>query len=403
MPSTWQFGQIEHALRAPNVPDVLEQFDACAFGRAVQGLDQVAASGDTLFVAPRNSLPNWRDRFGDTQSFAALEELPSILRGRQAVEPQNVVGDRVSFIIPVVHPSGGNIKDYNAVEWLLKQTIRSCLSQSHDDISVIVMCHKIPAWGDAMGSKVTFVLLGDGPEWTENVLDVREDKGKKHLLGAHLALTNHRARAVMFLDGDDLVRRDFAQQALSAMGQSDEGLVVTRGFHAALQTNGAGFSLTAALRIDEFHHTCGSCRIFLAEMLADRINRWWPDFLSLPLFDDTATLYTPDFARFLDKAKNSAENEFGLLRVLGRHAAQSMVAELTPWRSPLVAKGCGHGNHDGPRKGDVHWKRCVGAADLAEFADDFALDPAELAMEADSKMTLYARAIAPFNLIKRLI
>lgn len=402
LPSRWQQKEMNKALARPHVPDVLEQFDACAFPRAVKGLDHVLAGQNTVFVAPDKRLPNWRNRFGASQNLLALDELEPFLADTVPRLRESSPSNQLCFVIPLVHPNGKKVSDYNAVESILKHTIRSCLRQTHQNISVIVVCHKTPEWAAGLDARVSFVVLNDGPEWTAADLEVCEDKGAKHLLGAQIALTKHHAHAVMFLDGDDFLHKDFARLALAALPKNGDGLVVTRGFHAALQPNGAGFALNAALQVDEFQHTCGSCRVFAADVLADRMTRWWPHVLTTNLVSDASTVLADGYAQFQAAVADTKGNEFGAVRILGRHAPRSMLAELTSWAVPVVAKGCGHGNHDGPRKGEVHWNRSVGAADLAEFASDFSLDGADIDRVADPTLTRRARAVAPFNRLKRL-
>ncbi|MGR3635925.1 MAG: hypothetical protein ACU0BK_08355 [Shimia sp.] len=402
LPSVWQQNELNKALIGTIVPDVMEQFDACAFPRAVNGLDHVVAEKDTVFVAPNKRLPNWRNRFGASQNLLALEDLDAFLADMPRQPPAQSSSDRLCFVVPMVHPHGRKVSDYNTVEAILKQTIRSCLLQTHKNISVIVVCHSRPEWAGELDARVSFVVLNDGPEWTAADLDVREDKGAKHLLGAQLALTKHQARAVMFLDGDDFLHKDFARLALKALPKDGDGLSVSRGYHAALQRVGARFSLKAALQVDEFQHTCGSCRVFAAQVLADRMIRWWPRALTTDMFSDGLELLTDGYAQFQCVLADTKGNEYSTVRILGRHAPRTMLAELTSWSVPLVAKGCGHGNHDGPRKGEVHWNRCVGAADLAQFASDFSLEEAEFDFAADPSLTWRARAVAPFNRLKRL-
>lgn len=403
MPSPWQQSQIDAALTTANVPNVLEQFDAIAVSRAVAGLDQIVMRPNTVFIAPQNRLPNWRNRFGEAQPMAALETLVDVLATPQPEAGYSAKGKRLAIVIPLVHPHGAKVQNYATIERILQQTVRSCMAQSHKDVVVIVLCHRLPDWADAFDDRLFFVLLGDAPQWTTPAPDVREDKGTKHLLGAQLALTRFASRAVMFLDGDDFLHRDFAKTTLSALAQGKDGLVITRGVHAALQSKGEQFALTAAINVDGFHHSCGSCRVFSADVLADRATRWWRDFLSADLFSQDHSLTGPAVADFFKVVTQSRANEFGLLRSLGRHRDKSMVAELTPLPEPLVAKGCGHGNHDGPRSGDIHWHRATGTASLEDIASEFSLDPRLIQITPIAHhWQRRARLMVPINRFKRL-
>ncbi|MCP4823747.1 MAG: hypothetical protein GY892_06460 [Shimia sp.] len=402
VPSDWQKQQMEAAMTGKTVPDVMEQFDACSFSRAVQGLDQVVARPDTVFVSADRHLPNWRNRFPDEQAIIPLTALPDALAEQSAVQSLTPKVDRLAFVIPVAHPNGEKINNYNSVERILKQTVRSCLSQSHADVVVIVLCHRTPSWVSEFDDRLVVVNLGDGPEWTTGTPDVREDKGKKHLLGAQLAIKHYQASAVMFLDGDDFVRHDFAKTVLGKMTGATEGLVITRGVHAALNAQDNGFGLNLALKIDGFHHSCGSCRVFKAPVLADRMLRWWPAFMTVDLGLGQKNPDQAAMDAFFQRTKQSHDNEFGLLRILGRHRAKSMAAELTPLAMPLVVKGCGHGNHDGPRHGDVHWHRATGMADLNDIMTLFSLDPAGFHPKAQQPFHWRVLLAAPYNRLKRL-
>ncbi|TCL09417.1 hypothetical protein BXY66_1464 [Shimia isoporae] len=409
VPSKWQLGRMQTGIGLRTGPNVLEQFDACSFPRAIKGLNAVLrASNGAVFVSKEKRLPNWKDRFGSEQFIISLDDFEKKQPSKTTTQAGLALEGPFAFVIPVVHPSGKKLIDYNAVERILQQTVRSCLLQSETNVAVVVVCHRVPDWADNLDLRVHFLVLGDDREWTASPLDVREDKGAKHVLGAQFALSQLNASSVMFLDGDDFVRSDLVSTVGNRLGSVNDGVVISSGLHAALKRTDKGFSLDAAIRVFGFHNTCGSCRVFRGAVLADRMRRWMSDIFELTFFEQAEAFGSfsnraADMRAFFDQIERTGNNEFGLIRCLGRHAARSMIAELDNLSEPLVAKGCGHGNHDGPRKGEVHWNKCIGQMDSTEFAKSFSIDPEIITTNSpDVGLVRRSQILAPFNRAKRL-
>ena len=67
-----------------------------------------------------------------------------------------------------------------------------------------------------------------------------------------------------------------------------------------------------------------------------------------------------------------------LAHAIGRHVAQEQFFRFSDVDWVAAAKVCGHGNHSGPAKGSVHWKRVVRSINGKAFAAEFGL-PDEMA------------------------
>lgn len=55
--------------------------------------------------------------------------------------------------------------------------------------------------------------------------------------------------------------------------------------------------------------------------------------------------------------------------LLGQHVHHWPPFQLAEYPTLGAAKGCGHGNHDGPRRGAVHWERVVARYSLSAARD----------------------------------
>lgn len=262
-----------------------------------------------------------------------------------------------AFIIPIVHPDGKNVEDYGVVEDLLFLTTTSLLAQTHANIAVVVVLHRMPAWAnDKVDPRLHFLLLPEHPLCAVNTWPVGEDKGLKYFLALEYA-RRLGCRAVMPMDGDDFVDISLVRTVL-AQEPTNEVLLITQGWFLALGNDEGPVQIDAAFENVRFHESSGSCRVFWMEPLVELLTEVTdtpPDTLQHP--DGTVT----DEAIVWANAKPGHRQErLGLLQMLGTHVRQSEMFTPRPLKGPLAAKGCGHGNHDGPRAGGIHWTKLVG-------------------------------------------
>jgi hypothetical protein len=301
------------------------------------------------------------------------------------VQPGYQTPTRLAFAIALVHPDAPTVSDYTRVEAILRETLASLTAQEGVEARVVVVGHRRPDWHDEVANKVIFLTLPNHSAFA-HWRDAREfdrakttlDKGIKWSIGLAYALKAFAPHFLLPFDGDDFARRDLGQRIASRaknLGKRD-GFLLTGGYHAALLPRDTGFDVGAVIRVLDFHSTCGSCRVFAADPLARRMADFLPGFSSLAL----ETMVTPDGvlgATFTDgivaaaQAQNEDPNSF--FRTLARHVAQDCQFKFLPLTAPLVAKGCGHGNHVGPRAGAVHWHRALKRVPVEAFLSRFGL------------------------------
>lgn len=309
------------------------------------------------------------------------EPFPSVKPGyRTAARVVKTEAPVFAFVMPVVHPDGPKINDYKSVEAVLELTVRSLLRQSHSDVHVVVVCHRAPEWATELGKRVHFLTLGNLDGFEPNRSDVQIDKGMKYLIGSAFALDRLKATHVMLTDADDFAQVELVE-TLSGPGAPPpgrDGWIVTRGYHAALRKTQAGFQLLGTFPVREFDRSCGSCRIFLGASLEHQIAGVSEGILRLAEAMSPSDVTQPVplalASHVVEITLPVADQPDSLQRLLGRHVRQAPFLDLARVAKPLMAKGCGHGNHDGPRKGEIHWDRVTGVADSRRFAETFGLD-----------------------------
>lgn len=284
----------------------------------------------------------------------------------------------LTFVLPLVHPDGEKVDEYGVVEAILRETLTSLTHQQGAEIRVVVVCHKAPAWRDDFALQVTFLTIGDHPGFAANHNHVQVDKGMKYVLGTWYALQHHAPALVMLMDGDDFVRADLSRTLLDRPDPTpfDDGFLLATGYHAALRPAAGGFLLEAALNVKDFNDTCGSCRVFRAQSLRKSILAFQPDLAGLKPGEMAGTDGTLR-KNFIDRVTTAAEplrnDQDGLIRVLGRHVRQKKHFDFARVTEALVAKGCGHGNHDGPKAGEIHWHKVTATTPPERFLHDFSL------------------------------
>ncbi len=246
---------------------------------------------------------------------------------------------------------------------------------------VVIVCHRVPEWAAQMPAHVYFLNLGNHPLLAADSNDVKIDKGLKYILGITWAKSIGMPRYILLCDGDDYLHRDLMATVLSAeadLGERD-GFIIKNGVHALLDWDNSSLKLRAAFQVKQFNQTCGTCRIFraaaltkgmttLSEQLWDLPLRWKLNKDRREVIIDASSIDT-----LFSVCRLYFDQEQGFVRLLGRHIRQSPAFDFLPLKAPLAAKGCGHGNHDGPRGGDLHWHRITAMVNNVTFVKNFGL------------------------------
>ncbi len=296
----------------------------------------------------------------------------------------------VTIAIPVVHHLHTNVTDYPKVELLLKRTVYSCLQQRHVDPRIIVVGTKVPRWFPEDDPHLLYVDVGCSDQFAGK-LDVRLDKGLKYLLSLLLSeILFGDSRLMVTADADDYLHGDVCS-AVNALDQKlahkpIDGYIWTRGLNVLVRDLGDGnLDCTAAIEIDQFNKACGTCRVFRVDRLSrladEKIHgierlRDWLSSLHLetqggPILSFPAELEAE--MRAILVAENIGRED--LVPVLGRHIRQRRIFKIRylPWVGG--AKGCGHGQHDGPNRGALHLRRKVRSIPIEDFLTSFGLAP----------------------------
>lgn len=315
---------------------------------------------------------------------------------------------RFAFVIPAVHPRHASVADYATIDRVLRLTVSSMLAQAHVDTSIVVVCHVAPPWSETCSDRVHFLVLEDHPGFAPGRNKIPIDKGMKHLIGSLYALHMLRASHVMPADHDDFVDSDLARfiTGTNAPARGSDGWIFSRGYQAVLRSTETGIELNGAFRVAGFDLACGTCRVFHARALAEHIARFDPE-RSILATDLRPERCQPVPAKLIDRVVELTDGvrdePLSFPLVFGRHHTQSPFFGLKEVRVPLVAKGCGHGNHAGPRKGAIHWRRIRGVVRLARFAARFGLadlDGMTLRPRVGRLLRSVSRPLGPFRVFE---
>lgn len=276
-----------------------------------------------------------------------------------------------AFVLPLVHPEGPKVTDYGVVETALEASLTSYLAQEGAEVRVVLVGHRRPGFLGRFGERAVFLDLGDHPGFAAGRNTVQVDKGMKYVLGILHAIHGLGAGHVMPADADDYAHGRLAARAMAREAEGD-GAILTRGLHALVHAGGDGLVLDAVFEIDAFDMSCGTCRIFRAGALLEAIGADLPDLAGADPVGDGAV--RRDILDALVAAGDRVGEDLDtVIHTLGRHVWQERRFDLMAWPEALVAKACGHGNHDGHRGGDVHWFRIRRRASRRGFLRDFGL------------------------------
>ena len=294
--------------------------------------------------------------------------------------PSNV--SRFGFVIPLKSPGSTSVDDYEVVEGLLKTTVQSLLRQTARGVCVVVVCHRIPNWETGFGNRVRFLKIETAPAGLQD-LPAWNDMAFKIMIGMLYMDRVFGPELLMHIDGDDFAHVDIAQKLLSdsrEAGDSD-GYLIERGVEVLLEHQGDDrFEVRFAVEVSEFDKGCGSCRVFRAIRILQRIRLTYPGFVAA--FDrwtietDATTTAIPSslLEAVVDEVKPDFVDWGTLVHAIGRHVRQDEFFDFRRIDWMAAAKGCGHGNHSGPTEGSIHWQRVVRVLDTTRMATDFGLD-----------------------------
>ncbi|MEO1295403.1 MAG: hypothetical protein AAFW75_06300 [Cyanobacteria bacterium J06636_16] len=286
------------------------------------------------------------------------------------------------FVIPVRNPKDDKVTDYQCIETALHETVRSLTSQTWQNTHVVIACHRIPDWSTHFGDKITFLNVDHIPVFPPNTNPVRVDKGLKYILGILYAHHVLNPALIMPMDADDYINVTLAKNLTwrSRFDRGIDGYLVKKGLHVNLRiTPEYAIKYEAAYQIKGFDQSCGSCRIFKADKLVQRLKSIAPDIIErlgqwpTKSADESVTVPVEPVIWLSDSSKSAYLTEDSMVNILGRHIRQKEYFKFSKLSAIGAAKGCGHGNHDGPRQGEIHQDKLIGEFPLAKFHQAFGL------------------------------
>ena len=292
------------------------------------------------------------------------------------------------FVIPIRNPWDHKTKNYRTLEAVALETIRSLSNQRHTNSHIVVVCHKVPEGAEALGANVRFLDVANHAAFGPNTNSVQVDKGLKYILGILYARSTLNPSLIMPMDADDFVHRDLALHThqLFEAGPSCDGYLITKGAQVRIRVNSRHkIKYQQAFWVDQFNKSCGSCRVFNAKRLYDRLTAIDPDILESfepwnePDPPNALRVAVPAHLTYRIKKATLGHHQSteGIVNVLGRHIRQEPTFEFKRLDLPGAAKGCGHGNHDGPRRGRIHTRSIVDSVKIRDFLDIFGLTGAQ--------------------------
>lgn len=310
------------------------------------------------------------------------------------------------FILPVVHPKGSKVSNYNHVEVALKQTIESLQNQTYRDVKIVVVCCQIPAWVNQLSKNIFFLDVSDSEIFAPNRNNVKVDKGLKYILGILYATALFGPSLYMLADADDYVDTQLAAHSIKALNgvlgnKEIDGYLVDKGFQVEVSISpNEKLEYQNAYLAKHFNVSCGTCRIFKQDSLSQKLlevesnifqqsKQWIPDQLA------NAIKVPSDFSSWLDSLCNADYlKDWHIVNVLGRHIKQDEHFKFLLFPQAGAAKACGHGNHDGPRKGGLNEKKIIGKFPISDFRKKFGIQkktPLDLSFISNMRMKMAFR------------
>ena len=188
------------------------------------------------------------------------------------------------------------------------------------------------------------------------------------------------------MDADDYMNVRLAETVLAERAHHGEvdAYLIEKGVHVVVRVDDAQeIHFDEAYAVDRFPGSCGSCRVFEAESLLARIDGIDPGLRDAlaewPSRGDDLVVRVPrEHTRWLwDATEGTRDQEPSIIQIMGRHTHQHEYLVLRELTLLGAAKGCGHGNHDGPMGGSVHGHRVSRQIDVDDFVDAFGLREGE--------------------------
>lgn len=297
-------------------------------------------------------------------------------RDRQLIVPRSVAPDsrrahadvRFAAVVPVVHPEHRNVKDYSVVDAHLKVAATSIANQDEPTMTVVIG-HRPPAWLAEYRETMVFVDIAESVEM-RGQLPTPVDKGIKMLIGTHLAQRIANAGVILTADADDLLAADITARVgdhLSANPDSN-GVCWTYGYVLMMKPDGDGsVYIGPVYEIRHFNRYCGTCRAItwsrVQQAMRHSLNHFAHTFAllerELDMLENGLLTPSTEAISALDRAvRTMPDSVREEIDHLGRHITDYFGLDEVTFRG--AAKSCRHGQHDGPRGGDVNWEAVVG-------------------------------------------
>jgi hypothetical protein len=303
-----------------------------------------------------------------------------------------------AFIIPVRNPDDSKVKDYEIIELLLDTTLRSLVKQNNANIHIVVVSHRTSKAVSSLPQNTTFLNVDHIDTFKAGRNSVHIDKGFKYVIGILFAVRHFNPRFIMPMDADDYVHINLSSHVREIAHQANaliDGFILRRGVHVQMRiASKRKIIYDHAYEVFDFNRTCGSCRIFnakkLSSTISSRISGVDAKFSDWPEPDSSNTVLVPsEPVYWLDEVSNLTNNlpedwlddvsylsnlpEASFIYALGNHVDQDVYFNFVQLKLAGAAKGCGHGNHDGRRRGAVHLDRAVATYPIKKFLVDFGL------------------------------
>jgi hypothetical protein len=287
-----------------------------------------------------------------------------------------------TFIIPVVNPKNSKVKNYDHVEIVLRKTLESICRQSFKPIYIVVVCHRVPTWSKDLGPNIFFLNVSASNVFDSDANHVIIDKGLKYVIGILYALNHLNSKWIMPMDADDYVNVNLA----NFIAKNDaylpwiDGYIIDQGLQAEVGVPDEGkLTYKNVFRIKNFHLSCGSCRIFKRKTVINKLATIHPEiflkskFMSFGSHANTINV-SPRFIDWLEGCSKQDYNQVShIVNLLGRHIKQKRYFNFIPLPMLGAAKACGHGNHDGPKEGNIHQDKILTSLSLKDFYNDFGI------------------------------